>query len=414
MPSDMSHPAVGAGPVKRLPLPEFIGLLAMLFATIAFSIDSMLPSFPKIAQDLSPQDPNRVQLVITIFMLGMGLGTLFAGPISDAIGRKVTITGGIAIYIIAALTAWRAESLEMLLAARFLQGIGASGPRIVAVALVRDLYQGREMARVTSLVMMIFILVPAVAPSLGAAIMAFTGWRGIFLAFVIFALCSATWLNLRQAETLEPARRRPLNLRGLVAGAREVLGDREVRIYTLTLTLGQAQMFATISSAQQLFDTTYHRAASFPLWFAGMALLAGVGSMLNARFVVRLGMRRIVIWAYAMQTVVSAAMVALTLSGALAGTEAGIGFAVFFFWMTSLFFMIGVTFGNLNALALQKMGHLAGMAASVVGCISTVCAVVLAVPVGLAFDGTDRPLVLATLACSGIALLLMRRTRVSG
>jgi len=303
--------------IRRLPMPEFVAMLATLFATIAFSIDAMLPALPQIAAELVPNDVNRAQLILTSFVLGMGVGTLFAGPISDATGRKIAITGGFALYIIGALLAWRAQSIEMLLLARFLQGLGAAGPRIVSLALIRDLYQGREMARVTSFVMMIFILIPAVAPSIGAVVIAFTGWRGIFGAFIVFGLIGVLWLNLRQQETLPPARRRPLTVVSLAAAAREVLADREVRVYTVVMTLGFGQMFAVLSSSQQLFSQTYGRGESFPLWFAGMALLAGTGSILNARFVVRLGMRRIAVMAYMMQTWISAAMLLLALTGAL-------------------------------------------------------------------------------------------------
>jgi len=397
--------------IRRLAMPEFVAMLATLFATIAFSIDAMLPALPQIAAELVPNDVNRAQLILTSFVLGMGVGTLFAGPISDATGRKIAITGGFALYIIGAVLAWRAQSIEMLLLARFLQGLGAAGPRIVSLALIRDLYQGREMARVTSFVMMIFILIPAVAPSIGAVVIAFTGWRGIFGAFIVFGLIGVLWLNLRQPETLPPERRRPLTVISLAAAAREVLADREVRVYTVVMTLGFGQMFAVLSSSQQLFSQTYGRGESFPLWFAGMALLAGTGSILNARFVVRLGMRRIAVMAYMMQTWISAAMLLLALTGAL---PAWAEFPAFFFWVTSVFFMAGVTFGNLNALALQRMGHIAGMAASIVAAVSTILAVVIAAPLGLMFDGTAMPLIVGVLVCSAIAWWLMRRTVTTG
>lgn len=409
---DTPPEGIPEGPgIRRLPLPEFIAMLATLFATIAFSIDAMLPALPQIAAELVPDDVNRAQLILTSFVLGMGVGTLFAGPISDATGRKIAITGGFALYIAGALLAWQAQSIEMMLLARFLQGLGAAGPRIVSLALIRDLYQGREMARVTSFVMMIFILIPALAPSIGAGIIAFTGWRGIFGAFIVFGLIGVLWLNLRQAETLPPARRRPLTVISLAAAAREVLADREVRVYTVVMTLGFGQMFAVLSSSQQLFSETYGRGESFPLWFAAMALLAGTGSILNARFVVRLGMRRIAVLAYKMQTWISALMLLAALTGAL---PAWAEFPAFFFWMTSVFFMAGVTFGNLNALALQRMGHIAGMAASIVAAVSTILAVVIAAPLGLMFDGTALPLIVGVLVCSGIAWGLMRRTVTTG
>ncbi|MFC3528382.1 multidrug effflux MFS transporter [Paracoccus mangrovi] len=393
-------------PIRSQPLPEFIAMLALIFAVIAFSIDSMLPALPQIAAELSPGNVNRAQLVLTAFVAGMGIGLLVAGPLSDTLGRKPVITAGFAIYALAAIAAVFANSLEMLLVARFVQGVGAAAPRIVALALVRDLYQGREMARITSFVMMIFILIPAVAPSIGMIIIQAIGWRGVFGSFVLLALVGALWLNLRQAETLPPAARRPLNLSALGASAREVLGNSQVQLITLVMTLGFGQMFALLSSAQQLYVDTYHTGDSFPLWFAAMALLSGGGTVLNARYVMRLGMRRIVSAAYAMQVVVSGSMLILLMGDLL---PPGLRFPAFFLWSVSVFFMAGVTFGNLNAMALQRMGHVAGMAASVIAAVSTIGAVLIAAPIGLLYNGTALPIVLATLICSGLALWLMRR-----
>lgn len=399
----VSEPAA----VRRLALPEFTAMLAVLFATIAFSIDAMLPALPEIAAALTPGDVNRAQLVLTAFVLGMGLGTIFAGPISDAVGRRPAIFGGFVLYAVGALLAWRATSLELLLAARLIQGLGAAGPRIVGLAMIRDLYEGREMARVSSFVMMVFMVVPAIAPSLGAVIIGAWDWRAVFLAFVVFAVLGASWVGIRQDETLPVARRRPLSPQGIYSAAREVVADADVRIYTLVMTLGLGQMFALLSSIQQIFGETYDRAARFPLWFALIAVIAATASFVNARLVMRVGMRALCIRAYVAQTVFSALMVVLFWSGVLAGTMA---FAAFFIWATSIFFMAGLTFGNLNALSLQRMGHIAGMAASIVAALSTVASVVLAAPIGLAYDGTPIPVMLGATIASGLAWLLMRGT----
>jgi len=401
----VSH--IAAAAARRLPLPEFTAMLALLFAMVAFSIDAMLPALPAIADELAPEAPNRAQLVLTSFVLGLGLGTLFVGPVADAIGRRPTIAAGVGLYVAGSLLAALAQTLEMLLLARLLQGLGASGPRIAGLALVRDLYAGREMARVTSFVMTIFILIPAVAPALGQAIAGFAGWRGIFAAFVAFALTGLGWLMLRQPETLPPAARRPLRLPAIGAAMAEVLRDRDVRLYTAVLTLGFGQMLALLASAQQLFAETYGKGESFPIWFAAMALISGVGTIANAQLVMRLGMRRLALTAYALQTAISAAMLAALWGGLLPGWAA---FRAFFGWATSVFLMAGLTFGNLNALAMAKMGHIAGTTASVVSAISTAVSVVIAVPIGLAFDGTARPILIGTLACSGLAWALMRRT----
>ncbi|MCY1125328.1 multidrug effflux MFS transporter [Frigidibacter sp. RF13] len=398
--SDVPAPPVPA--IRRLALPEFTAMLAMLFATIAFSIDAMLPALPQIAADLSPDAPNRAQLILSAFVLGMGTGTLFAGPLSDAFGRKPVIAAGLIVYICAALLAREADSLEFLLAARFLQGLGASGPRIAGVALSRDLYEGREMARVMSFVMMVFMVVPALAPMIGAGVIAISSWHGIFLAFAAFGLIAISWVSIRQPETLHADARRPLQGAVILDGLKQVLRSREVRLYTFVMTLGFGQMFALLSSIQQIFDQTYGKAESFPYWFALIAAFSATASFINGRLVGRLGMRKLVLAAYFGQFLLSAFMVALFLSGA--GS-----FLAFYIWATSVFFIAGFTFGNLNALAMQTMGHVAGMATSVIAAISTVLAVAIAGPVGLAFDGTSVPAMIGAALCSGLAYLLMRR-----
>ncbi len=392
---------------RRLPAGEFTVMIAMLFATVAFSIDAMLPALPEIAAELTPDAVNHAQLILTAFVLGMGAGTAIAGPISDATGRKPAIVGGFALYIAGAILAHYAPTIELLLAARVIQGLGAAGPRIVGLALVRDLYEGREMARVTSFAMTIFMIVPAVAPSIGAVIIGLAGWRAVFLAFVVFALIAAVWLGQRQPETLAPPRRRPLSGRNILSAAREVLANRDVRIYTVVMTLGFGQMFALLSTAQQLFDVTYGQGKNFPLWFALMAAIAASATFLNAKLVMRVGMRRLATDAYLWQAISSSVVLALVLGGI--GTGAA-GFAVFFLWGASVFFMAGLTFGNLNALALQRMGHIAGMAASVIASISTIMAVLIAGPLGQTFDGTAVPVIVGVVICSALAWLLMRRT----
>lgn len=382
--------------------------MALTSAVVAFSIDSMLPALGEIARDLTPGMPNRAQLVLSAFMIGMGLGTFFAGPLSDAVGRKVTVTVGFAVYAVSAFAAMFATSLEVLLVLRFIMGIGASAPRIATMALVRDLYQGREMARITSFVAMVFILIPAIAPMLGAQVIAVFGWHGVFGSFVVLALISAVWLNLRQAETLLPAARRPFNIRSIFSGMAEVLSNGQIRLITVVLALGFGQMFALLNTAQQLFTEVYQKGDSFPYWFAVMALLAGCASLLNARLVLRLGMRRMAMGAYAIQTVVSSVMILLVNAGLIPDA---LQFPLFMFWAVSVFAMAGVTFGNLNALALQRMGHLAGTAASVTSAVSTFGAVAIAAPVGLAYDGSLGPLLVCTLACSALAVVLMRRVR---
>ena len=382
---------------------EFVALIAMMFATIAFSIDAMLPALPEIGRTLSPDHINRAQLIITSFVLGMGIGTFFTGPLSDALGRRPVIFGGVILYILSAAAAWAADSLELALLARLTMGLGAAGPRVVAMAVVRDLYSGREMARVVSVAMMIFTLVPAVAPLLGAVIIAFSDWRGIFVAFAAFAVLIAIWMGVRLPETLPPSDRRPMRVSLMMGALKEMVAHPTVRLSILAQCLCLAMLFTMITLVQPAYDVVFDRAESFPYWFFFIALMAGTGSLLNAILVVRLGMRRMVTWALGAQIVLSAAM--LVLETLPLGNS--VAFGLFVAWQTSVFFMAGVTLGNLNAMAMEPMGHIAGMAASVMGAISTVAAAAIAAPVGLLFDGSLYPLTAGVLIMSGVGFLVM-------
>ncbi|MGR3378783.1 multidrug effflux MFS transporter [Salipiger abyssi] len=383
---------------------EFIALLAMLFATIAFSIDAMLPALPEIGQELTPDDINRAQLVITSFVLGMGLGTLFTGPLSDTFGRKPVILGGAALYITMSLVAARAETLEMLLLARLVQGLGAAGPRVVALAIVRDLHSGRAMARIMSFVMTVFTLFPALAPSMGAVIIELSSWRGIFVAFVIFSSVASLWLMIRLPETLPRENRRPFRFSVLWAATRELVAHPIVRISITVQSLVMAMLFSLISNVQQIYDISFGRGDSFPIWFGAIAVLAASGSVLNARLVMRLGMR-FLITAMLIVQVVTSGLALLLFAG---GVPANIGFAVFLIWQFSLFFQMGLVVGNVNALAMEPVGHIAGLAASIIGAVSTVLAVLIAVPNALMFDGTPVPLASGIFVEAVLALLLMR------
>ncbi|MEL6801199.1 MAG: MFS transporter [Pseudomonadota bacterium] len=391
---------------ERLSRPEFIALMAMLFATIAFSIDAMLPAMPEIAAELSPDAPNRAQLIITSFVLGMGIGTMFTGPLSDAFGRKPVIFAGAALYVLGAALAWAAQTLELVLIARVLQGLGAAGPRVVSLAIIRDLYEGRQMAQLMSFVMMIFTLIPAVAPAIGAGIIALAGWRSIFVAFVVFAVFTMTWLALRLSESLPVARRRPFEMSVLRGGIVEVCANRQVLLTMMVLSLTFGMLFTVLASTQPVFDVTFGRGDTFHWWFALIALLSGSGSILNAAIVLRLGMRRVVKITLLTQIVISGAMAAALLTNAV---PEALYFPVYVMWTTGVFLMAGLTIGNLNALAMAPMGHMAGLTASIVGSVATMVAVMIAVPIGLAFDGTPRALVLGVLICAVIGFLITRK-----
>lgn len=387
---------------------EFTVLIAMLFATVALSIDAMLPALPEIAATMSPDAPNRAQLVVTSFVLGMGIGTLFAGPLSDRFGRRRMLLAGGALYALAALACWAAPSLEMLLIARVIQGIGAAGPRTVTLAIVRDLYSGREMARIVSVAMSIFSLVPAVAPLMGQAVMGFGPWQGIFLAFLVFSALTMGWFALRQPETLPVERRKPLHLAALWSATREVLSLPVVRLSIIVQALVSGMLFGVLSSMQGIFDLRFDRAESFPLWFALIAVVSMSGSILNAKVVVRLGMRRVLNLTFAAQIAVTGGLLALNLSGLL---PEALAFPAHLFWTICVFAMMGLTLGNLNAMAMEPLGHVAGLAASLISSLGTIGSVILAVPLGLLFDGTALPLMAGVLGYAILCLGLMRFAR---
>jgi DHA1 family bicyclomycin/chloramphenicol resistance-like MFS transporter len=382
---------------------EFISLCAMMFATIAFSIDAMLPALPQIGAELSPSNLNNAQLLLTSFILGMGLGTFFTGPLSDTFGRKPVIIAGSAIYILSSLLAWWSQSLELVLIARFIQGVGAAGPRVATIAIVRDLFKGREMAQLMSYTMMVFMLVPAIAPALGAAIIAISGWRSIFIAFIVFSVISILWIGLRLPEPLSRENRRPFRLSQLILAAREMWHIPSVRLTIAVQVLGYGTLFAMISTVQQIYDITFDQGDSFPLWFGAIAILSGSAGLLNASLVMRYGMRFLVTATLGVQIIFSAVM--LGLNAVLPTGD--LLFGIFVIWQASVFFQIGMTIGNLNALGMEPMGHMAGTAASVMGAITTIAGAGLAVPVGLAFNGTLTPLALAIGVEAALGFLLM-------
>ena len=384
---------------------EFIALMAMMFATIAFSIDAMLPALPAIAADIAPGGVAQAALVMTCFVIGMGAGTFVAGPLSDAWGRKPLVYLGLAIYALGAVLSWMAPTFELMIAARVLQGFGAAGPRVVSTAIIRDLYSGRNMASILSLTMMVFLLVPGVAPLIGQIVTEAAGWRAIFAVFLIFGLLLLIWFGVRIKETLPPAQRRPLRLALMGDAVRQMMANRTVRLSIMVQTLMLTILFSVLLMVQPIFEVTFGRVESFPLWFGAIALTSGISSLLNAAIVGRFGMRRLVTWALTAQVVVSTGFL-LFLIADLPGV-----FVFYLAWQWGVMFQGGLTVANLNAIAMQPMGHIAGMAASVIGSISTVIAAALASPLGWLFDGTPLPLVAIVLVLCLVATLLMQLMR---
>ncbi len=380
---------------------EFVALLAMMLASVAFSIDSMLPALPQIGAELSPNAVEKAPLILSMFLLGMGLGTFVTGPLSDAYGRKPVVVASSVLFILSAAVAYVSQSFEMVLAARLVQGLGASGPRVVTNAIVRDRFSGRQMAKIMSIIMMIFVLVPAIAPLLGSFIIGWSGWRGIFIAFIVFAATFTLWMMIRLPETHPLENRRPLSMRLMVLAAKEVLGHPVVRLSIIVQMLISGTLFLTLMLVQPIYDVVYGRGDEFPYWFFLVALIAGSASLLNALLVVRFGMWKLITWAVGAQIILAGSFYVFNLgSGAY-------GFYFFLFWQTGIFFQAGLSFGNLNALAMEPMGHIAGMAASVISAFSTVGAVAISGPLGTRFNGSEHILILSVLVLSVISMICM-------
>ena len=396
-----------SGPKTTFPMgrTEFVALLAMMLASVAFSIDAMLPALPQIGLELTPERLENAPLILSAFLLGMGVGTFFTGPLSDAFGRKRVLVFFSSLFIAGAGIAFVSQSFEVVLAARVLQGLGAAGPRVISNAIARDRFLGRQMAQVMSVVMMVFVLVPAIAPLLGAWIISFSGWRSIFIAFIAFGLLHVIWMMIRLPETLAVENRRPMRMSLVLSAVAEVMGHPVARLSIVVQMLVSAMLFLTLMLVQPVYDLVYGRGDEFPYWFFFVALASGSASLLNALLVVRLGMWRLITSALVAQIALSGAFIVFDLG---AGST---GFYFFVFWQIFIFFQAGLSFGNLNALAMEPMGHIAGMAASVIGAVSTVGAVAISGPIGTMFNGSETLLVVSVLVLAAISLGAMMRMK---
>jgi DHA1 family bicyclomycin/chloramphenicol resistance-like MFS transporter len=395
-----------SAPGGQTGLGEFVALMAFTMSLVALSIDAMLPAFPEMARDLQVTAANDIQLVVSMLFIGLAIGQLFYGPLSDSIGRKPAIYIGFVLFILGSLLSMMASDFSTMLAGRLLQGIGTAGPRTVAVALIRDRFHGSEMARVMSLIMTVFILVPIFAPALGQAILLLAGWRTIFGAFIVLALATQVWLSLRQPETLPKDQRRPFTLQGITAGFHEVIKSRLAMVYTLVAGCVSGAFLSYLNSSQQIFQVQYGQGKLFPLYFGILAVSVGIAALVNSALVMRFGMHALVHRALLLMMTLS--WLFLVIVWAYDGHPP---LWLFMANCLTLFFCIGILWGNLNSIAMEPLGHVAGTAAAVIGSSTTLLAVALSFLVGQAYDGTLFPLALAFVSLITISVLLTTITR---
>ncbi|HEU4579737.1 MAG TPA: multidrug effflux MFS transporter [Polyangiaceae bacterium] len=362
---------------------EFVALVALTTSMVAMSIDTMLPALGQIATDLGTTDPNDRQLVLIAFFGGLSVGQLVCGPASDATGRKPALFTGLGLFIAGAVCCALARDFPQLLLGRALQGFGAAGPRIVSVAVVRDLHAGRSMARVMSFVQSVFILVPILAPAFGQAVLSVTGWRSLFWIFAGCALLDAAWFGLRQPETLPPERRSPLSARHVLRAGAEVLSNRITLCYTLATGVVFGAFISYLTTSQQVFQELFGLGKLFPVCFGVCALALGVASFTNASLVMRYGMRTL-----SRRAVLSEVVFAALFLLAVVLWQGRPPLFVFLPGMMFCFFCNGLLFGNYNARAMQPMGHIAGVAAAISGCLSGLVGMLFGGPLGRAYDGT--------------------------
>ena len=379
---------------------EFVVLMAALMSIVALSIDAVLPALPLIGDYLSVSNPLENPKLITSIFLGLGIGQLIFGPLSDSFGRKPIVYAGFILFIIASIICVTTKSFEMMILGRVLQGVGLACPRTMCIAMIRDTYEGDYMAKIISIVVMVFILVPVIAPTLGQYLMNHYNWQFIFTFNLVFGLLVMIWFWLRQPETLPDKYRIPYRLKIFKTGTIQFFRIREAVIYTLLSGFITGSFMVYLSTSQQIFEKQYNLADEFPLIFASLAISVGLATFLNSQLVVKYGMKRIVHIAMISFILISLVFIALYNSG----NNPSVGVLIGFFALQ--FFTIGFLFGNLRALAMEPMGHIAGIGSALNGFISTVMAVPIADYIGKYIVNSVTPLFIGFLVCGLISLLL--------
>jgi MFS transporter, DHA1 family, multidrug resistance protein len=384
--------------------PEFVLLIALVMSLGSLSIDNLLPAFGPIQADFGIPDPNDLQLLVTTYMVPFAIMQAVYGPVSDVIGRRPTLMIGLAIYLIGGLIATMAGSFSVLLIGRAVQGAGLAATRVLTVAIIRDRFAGRQMARVMSITMMVFIIVPIVAPASGSLLLLLGTWHLIFGTIVGVALLVGGWFYVRMPETLHPEYRRSFSFSQITSAIQTTISTRISVGYATGIGLMMGCLMSYIGSAQQIFETeVYHLGALFPMVFGCIATFMGAASFTNATLVQRLGMRRLSHIGICGFTLVAAVQLSLAL--VYDGRPPLLLYAGIFALNQFLF---SLTVPNFNSIAMAPLGSIAGTAASFIGSYTTLLGALLGLVIGRSFNGTVLPLSLGYLglgaACLGVIL----------
>ncbi len=396
-------PLVIDKPIKRLPEKELVALFALMMSLTALSMDSMLPAFPYIAEALTIKDYQKTQWIVSALIFGMVFGEIVFGPVSDAIGRKKSILIGIGIYIVGSLIALFASSLTMFLIGRMIQGFGVAGPKIASRALIRDMYKGAAMARIMSFVMMVFILVPLLAPTVGQLIIQVANWHWIFALLIAQATIAAVWFMTRQPETLSKENRIPINRVRLMTDIGIILKRRDVLAFTVLLGSMFAGLMLYISTAQSIFQDIYQTGDRFPFFFAMFAIGISFVNFYNAKIVQRVGMLRCV--TSALKVLITMSFLLLVSAFYFDGVPP---FVLFMGLGMVMFSCLGMVFGNVNAMAMEPLGKMAGLGASLISSLSSLLAILLSTFVGQFYHSTVIPLASGFVMFSVLALIMLK------
>ncbi|MBD0831887.1 multidrug effflux MFS transporter [Aestuariibaculum sediminum] len=355
---------------------EFVALMASLMSIVALTIDALLPALSDIGESLGVNNPVENQLLITMIFLGIGFGQLFFGPLSDSFGRKPIVYAGFLIFIIGSIICVTTNNFDIMVVGRILQGVGLSAPRSISLSMIRDTYSGNYMAKIMSIVVMFFILVPVIAPTLGTFLTYFFSWKSIFYFNLIFGVCIMFWLWKRQPETLPMEKRVRFKPSIFIDGTIAFFKHKDAVAFTFVSGFITGSFMVYLSTSQQIFENQYNLAELFPFIFASLAVSIGLATFFNSRLVVRFGMFKIGFISAIAYAIISILYVCLFWSGENPSIYVLVGF------FAMQFFAVGFLFGNLRALAMQPLGHIAGIGAAINGFISTVLAVPIANYIG--------------------------------